>query len=251
MKTPVQFEVPRRSQVIGVALIVAVGLSALMLASFAKAKPDSDEARYLSPREMALSPDGRWLYVMCEASDEVRVVDTQNGSVARSVAVGPVPRGIVLSADGTKLYVANSWDDTVTEIDTAQLKVTRTLPAGFEPNGVAVDREGKTLYVANRLSNDISVVDLTSGQETKRLTAGRGVSYLALSPDGKLLYATHVYPKIGAHRTPPDSEVTVIDTERQVVVDRKQLHNVAGVFHSAVSSDGRLVVAAQLRPKNL
>jgi YVTN family beta-propeller protein len=36
-----------------------------------------------------------------------------------------------------------------------------------------------------------------------------------------------------------------------MVVDRKPLHNVAGVFHSAVSSDGKLVVAAQLRPKNL
>ena len=132
-----------------------------------------------------------------------------------------------------------------------RLKVTRTLPTGFEPNGVAVDREGKTLYVANRLSNDISVVDLADGQEIKRLAAGRGASYLTLSPDGKLLYATHVYPKIGKHRTPPESEVTVIDTQKQVVVDRKQLHNVAGVFHTATSSDGKLVVSAQLRPKNL
>ena len=232
-------------------MAIAVGVSLLVFAGAAKAKQDSDEARYLSPREMVLSRDGRWLYVLCESSDEVRVVDTQNGSVAKTVAVGHAPRGIVLSADGTKLYVANSWDDTVSEIDTATLKAMRTLPAGFEPNGVAVDREGTTLYVANRLSNDISVVDLASGQETKRLTAGRGASYLTLSPDGKLLYATHVYPKIGAHRTPPESEVTVIDTQRQLVVDRKQLHNVAGVFHSAVSSDGRLVVAAQLRPKNL
>ena len=127
----------------------------------------------------------------------------------------------------------------------------RTLSTGFEPNGVAVDREGKTLYVANRLSNDISVIDLASGQETKRLAAGRGASYLTLSPDGKRLYCTHVYPKIGAHRTPPESEITVIDTQRQIVIERKPLHNVAGVFHVAVSSDGKLVVAAQLRPKNL
>ena len=232
------------------AIAATIGF-ALMLASFAGAKPDSDEARYLSPREMVISLDGRWLYVMCEASDEIRVVDAQNGTVARTVPVGHTPRGIVLSGDGTKLYVANSSDDTVSEIDTASLKVTRTMGTGLEPNGVAVDREGKTLYVANRLSNDISVIDLANGQEIKRLAAGRGASYLTLSPDGKMIYATHVYPKIGKHRTPPESEVTVIDTRRQIVVDRKQLHNVAGVFHSAVSSDGRLVVAAQLRPKNL
>ncbi len=127
--------------------------------------------------------------------------------------MGHTPRGIVLSADGTKLYVANSSDDTVSEIDTATLKVTRTMGTGFEPNGVAVDREGKTLYVANRLSNDISVINLANGQEIKRLAAGRGASYLTLSPDGKMMYATHVYPKIGKHRTPPESEVTVIDTQ--------------------------------------
>ncbi len=36
-----------------------------------------------------------------------------------------------------------------------------------------------------------------------------------------------------------------------MVVERKPLHNAAGVFHVALSSDGRLGVAAQLRPKNL
>jgi YVTN family beta-propeller protein len=232
-------------------VIVAVAISALLFAGAAKAKPESDDAKYLSPREMVLSNDGRWLYVLCEAGDEVRVVDTQSGSVVKKVVVGHVPRGMALSFDGSKLYVANSSDDTVFELDTSSLKVVRTLATGYEPNGVQPDLAGKTLYVANRLSNDISVIDLGSGQEIKRLASGRGASYLALSPDGKLLYATHVYPKIAEHRAPPESEVTIIDTGRQVVVARKSLPNVAGVFHSAVSSDGKLVVAAQLRPKNL
>jgi YVTN family beta-propeller protein len=239
------------SKAIGFFAAGAVMLGVLVFAGTAKAKPDSDEAKYLSPREMVLSLDGRWLYVMCEASDEVRVVDTASGNVVKTIAVGHLPRGIVLSSDGKRLYVANSWDDTASEIDTASLKIVRTLTTGFEPNGVAVDGGNKTLYVANRLSNDVSVIDLTSGQEIKRLAAGRGASYLTPSPDGKLLYCTHVYPKIGAHRTSPESEVTIIDTQRQLVVDRKPLHNVAGIFHTAVSSDGKLVVSAQLRPHNL
>ncbi len=241
----------RRSTAVSALLAVAVALGALFFVGTAKARPDSGEAKYLSPREMVLSNDGHWLFVMCEAGDEVREVDTQHGTVVKTVAVGHEPRGIALSSDGTRLYVANSWDDTVSEIDTGMFKVVRTLTTGFEPNAVQPDLPGKTLYVANRLSNDISVIDLTSGQEVKRLEAGRGSSFLALSPDGRLLYATHVYPKIGTHRAPPESEVTVIDTQRQIVVERKRLHNVAGVFHPAVSGDGKLVVAAQLRPKNL
>ena len=217
------------------------------------AKQSGPEAadRYLSPIEMALSPDGRLLYVVCQASDELRVVDIQSGKVVGAVPVGHVPRGIVLSPDGRQIYVTNSWSDTVSVIDVATLRTVRTLPTGFEPTGIVSDRSGETLYVANRLSSDISVIDVSTGQEIKRLLAGRGASYLALSADGKFVYSTHIYPNAGAFRTPPNSEITVIDTARQTVVDRKRLHNVAGVFHVALSADGKLGVAAQLRPKNL
>ncbi len=240
-----------KSAVVTAAIAVAVAFGFLAFTLSAKAKPESDEPRYLSPREMVISPDGARLYVMCEASDEVRVVDTKSGKVLEVVAVGHMPRGISLSPNGSQIFVANSWDDTVSVIDAASLKVVRTLPTGFEPNSVIADREGKTLYVANRLSSDISVIDLATGQETKRLLAGHGASYLALSPDGTRLYCTHVYPRTGAHRSAPDSEVTVIDTDRQRVIERKPLHNVAGVFHIALSADGKLGVAPQLRPKNL
>ncbi|MGB9204426.1 MAG: beta-propeller fold lactonase family protein [Terriglobales bacterium] len=226
-----------------------------MLASTAKpasarSKSEIGE-RYLSPLEMLLSPDGRQLYVVCQASDELRVVDVGSGKVVTVVPVGRAPRGITLSPDGARIYVTNSTDDTVSVVDAATLKVTRTLPTGFEPAGIVIDRKGETLYVANRLSSDISVIDVKTGQETKRLVAGRGASYLALSPDGKFIYGTHIYPNPGAFRAPPNSEITVIDTDRQTVVERKPIHNVAGVFHVALSEDGKLGVAAQLRPKNL
>ena len=241
----------RKPAAVAAAMAVAVIFGFLAFTLSAKAKPESDEARYLNPREMVLSPNGLRLYVMCEASDEVRVVDLDSGKIRQVIAVGHMPRGISLSPDGQQIFVANSWDDTVSVIDASSLTVVRTLPTGFEPNSVITDREGKTLYVANRLSSDISVIDLQSGQETKRLLAGRGASYLALSPDGKRLYCTHVYPQPGSYRTPPESEITVIDTIRQRVIERERLHNVAGVFHIAISSDGKLGVAPQLRPKNL
>jgi YVTN family beta-propeller protein len=231
--------------------ILAVSLLAIAAKPAAEQSGALPKERYLSPIEMAFSPDGRALYVVCQDSDEVRVVDAQSGKVAGSVQVGHAPRGIAMSPDGRQLYVTNASSDTVSVIDTAELKVVQTLPTGFEPSGVVADRNGATLYVANRLSNDVSVIDLATGQETKRLLAGRGASYLALSPDGKWIYCTHIYPNPGAHRTQPNSEITVIDTAQQTVVERKALHNVAGVFHVALSADGKLGVVAQLRPKNL
>ena len=236
------------------ALTLAVTLALLLLAPAAKPAARSDaeaNERYLSPIEMALSPDGRLLYVVCQGSDELRVVDIQSGKVVSAVPVGHVPRGIALSRDGRQIYVTNAWSDTVSVIDAATLKVVRALATGFEPTGIVSDQSGETLYVANRLSNDISVIDVNTGQEIKRLLAGRGASYLALSADGRRIYGTHIYPNAGAFRTQPNSEITVIDAARRAVVDRKQLHNVAGVFHVALSADGKLGVAAQLRPKNL
>jgi YVTN family beta-propeller protein len=94
-------------------------------------------------------------------------------------------------------------------------------------------------------------VDLKSGIEAKRLVAAHGASYVTLSPDGASVYSSHIYPKFGAFRAPPESELTVIDTERQIVARRLPLHNAAGVFHIAMSADGKLGIAAALRPKNL
>ena len=58
-------------------------------------------------------------------------------------------------------------------------------------------------------------------------------------------------PTSAAPRHRRESEITVIDAARAVVVDRMALHSVAGVFHLAFSADGRLGAAAEYHPKNL
>jgi YVTN family beta-propeller protein len=216
-----------------------------------------DAVRYASPLEILLSPDGARLYALCQESEEVRVLDAASHAVMKTIAVGRVPRGFSLSADGARLFVTNSWDDTLSVIDTNTLAVTATWPVGAEPSSVVEDRERKRLFVANRISNDVAVLNAQTGEEEKRLMGGRGASYLTLSPDGSRIYATHVYPnpprvRAGAdNRTAPESEITVIDTARAVVVDRMPLDRIAGVFHLAFSSDGRLGVVAEYHPKNM
>jgi YVTN family beta-propeller protein len=235
-------------------MFAAAAIFALVMLAFhwpVHAQASKDAAEYLSPGEIAVSADGRRLYVLCERSDELRVVDAENGSTLKSIAVGHIPRGLALSPDGRHVYVSNSWDDSVSVIDAANLALIRTLPTGWEPTGLVTDQADATLYVANRLSDDISVIDLASGREVKRISAGRGASYLTRSADGNRIYCTHVYPNLRGARQAPESEITIVDTTSQEVVERRELHNVGGVFHLALSTDGRLGVAAQMRPKNL
>jgi YVTN family beta-propeller protein len=212
---------------------------------------------YASPLEILLSADGARLYVLCQQSEEVRVLDASSYTVIKNIAVGRVPRGMSFSPDGARLFVTNSWDDTLSVIDTSALAVVAAWPVGMEPSSVVSDRHGTRLFVANRISNDVAVLNAQTGVEEKRLLAGRGSSYLALSPDGSRVYATHVYPNPSPlrtgleNRTAPESEITVIDAARAVVVDRMPLHRIAGVFHVALSADGRLGVVAEYHPKNL
>jgi YVTN family beta-propeller protein len=230
---------------------VAATLVVAMCFLVARAKPPAPDPNYLSPGEIAVSSDGLWVYVVAERSDELLILNAQDGTIAHRIGVGLAPRGLSLSPDERQIYVTNSWSDTVSIVDAARLQVIQTVSTGYEPISAITDPEGKTLYVANRLSNDISVVDLSSGQEIKRLAAGRGASYLQRAPDATEIYCTHVYPLTSGPGITPESEITVIDTLTKRVSERKSLHNVAGVFHTAVSPDGKLGIATQLRPKNL
>ena len=215
------------------------------------------EMDYASPLELLFSSNGGRIYVLCNESDEVRVLEAATYAPIKSIAVGHQPRGFSLSPDGTRLFVANSWDDTISVIDTRTLEVVAIWPVGAEPSGVVEGPEGKYVFVANRISSDVAVLDAQTGVEEKRLMAGRGSSYLTPSPDGQRIYATHIYPNPPAlrtgleNRTPPESEITVIDARRAEVVDRIPLHSIAGVFHLALSSDGRLGAVAEFHPKNL
>jgi YVTN family beta-propeller protein len=97
----------------------------------------------------------------------------------------------------------------------------------------------------------VAVVDLASGAITRRLISAHGASYAAASADGSRIYVTHIYPMLGQFRTPTRSEITEIDTRSQIVTNRISLPDAAGVFHVALSRDGRLGLAALLRPRNL
>jgi YVTN family beta-propeller protein len=235
----------------GAAAIAVLSMGASHPAAVAPKPGPAVAEAYASPLELLLSPDGGRLYVLCQDAGEVRVLDAVSGRQLHEIPVGRAPRGFSLSEDGRRLFVANSWDDTLSVIDTKAAVVIATWKAGFEPSSVAGDRAGKLLYVADRVGDDVTVLDAATGEEKETLAAGRGASYLALTADGTRLYATHVYPNATPQRTPPESEITVIDPLHARVVNRLRLPAIAGVFHVAVSRDGRLGVAAELHPKNL
>jgi YVTN family beta-propeller protein len=150
------------------------------------------------PYDLAVSDDGRTLYVSNLASKSVSVIDTASMKVTASIPVDSNPNQMVLSADGL-LYVACSNDNTVVVVDTktraAIEKISTTLqphaPEGSTPNALALDRANGLLYIANADNNNVAVVH-TAGRGKNEVVGfmptGWYPSALALLPKQQKLY---------------------------------------------------------------
>ncbi len=213
------------------------------------AVPEDD--LYKSPIQVTLSKDGRRLFVACENSGEVLVLDTSARKVTGGVKTGKSPFGVALSPDESRLYVSNRWDDDVTVINAATLEVIKRIPVGDDPHGLATDETGSYLFVANMGTDDVSVIETVGFKEVKRLGAGHAPFAIVASPDRRFLYVSSQLSLPVPFRTAPVLELTVIDAGRQMVAGRRQLPSTLVGQDLAVSPDNRFVVVALELPKNL
>jgi YVTN family beta-propeller protein len=211
----------------------------------------AQEPRYKTPLNMAIGPRDHRLYVTCEASDSVIVIDVASREKIGEIPVGRQPVDVTFSPDGGRAYVSNRLDDSISVIDTAARRVAATVAVGDEPHGVLTDTSGKLLYVLDTSIDAISVIDTASLTEIKRLTAGRAPWSLARSPDGLRIHVTNTLPDFVDFRAPETSEVTVIDAARAVVDDRIVIPGANLLQGIEWHPSGRFALFTLNRTKNL
>lgn len=209
------------------------------------------EPVYKNPLNLALTPDGKELWVPCEASASVVIVDTSTRKKKLEIPVGGQPNDVAFTPDGQRAFVSNRLDDNVSVVDVATHKVISTIAVGDEPHGLLVDRQGRNLYVLNTSIDNISVIGVASLREIKRLSASRSPWSLAESPDGKSILVTHALSRFIKDRTPSMSEVTVIDTERAMVSDRITVPSANLLQGITWHPSGEYALFTLLRTKNL
>ena len=86
-----------------------------------------------SPYGIAVTPDGKKVYVANEDSNTISVINTKTNKVIATVPVGEKPNGVAVNPTGKKVYVANWNDDTVSVIDTTTNKVITNVTVGSHP----------------------------------------------------------------------------------------------------------------------
>jgi len=97
----------------------------------------------IGPRGVAVSPDGKNVYVTNNGNysvpgNTISVIDTATNKVTATVNVGEAPEAIAVAPDGSKVYVTNSVSNSVSVIDIATNTVTATVPVGGRPLGIAI-----------------------------------------------------------------------------------------------------------------
>jgi YVTN family beta-propeller protein len=80
------------------------------------------------PFDAVVTPDGKELWVLNAASNDISVINLDTRRLAAHIEVQDNPRGIVLTSDGLTAYVNNTLAGTVSVINTVSYTVTETIP---------------------------------------------------------------------------------------------------------------------------
>jgi DNA-binding beta-propeller fold protein YncE len=118
-----------------------------------------------TPNKMILNRSGSRLYVTCDNSDSVAIVNTESDRLIMQFAVtapkdvflnprgfkGSNPNSLAFSPDERTLYVTDGGTSAlaVVEMEGDTGRVAGLIPTGWYPNSVSVSRDGARLYIVN------------------------------------------------------------------------------------------------------
>ncbi|MCX6910359.1 MAG: c-type cytochrome, partial [Verrucomicrobia bacterium] len=218
-----------------------------------------------SPLGLALSADGKQLFVTCAApSSSVCIVDTAANKIIATIPAGHTAMAPVLSPDGKTLYVCNRFNNCVSAIDRAQRKEVSRVAVPREPVAAAVTPDGKLLLVANHIHTGradadvvaaaVTIIDTASGKVIKDIALPNGSGLLRdvqVSPDGKFACVTHVLARFHLPTTQLErgwmntNALSIIDLTKCALFNTVLLDNVdsgaANPWAAAWSADGKQI----------
>jgi hypothetical protein len=140
----------------------------------------------LQPGPLALSPDGRTLYIGDTHNQSISAVDLMKVERAVTVPLGHVDA--LVYDPGRNVIYATLEDQAQVAVLGPGLKVLRryTLVAS-QPSALVLDQQARRLYVAVRYA--VVALDADSGKEVGRVAAPMGVDSLWLDQGSGKLYA--------------------------------------------------------------
>jgi YVTN family beta-propeller protein len=143
-----------------------------------------------TPHGVAVTPDGRQVYVTNFNRGSVSVIDALTLRITGTIPVDAGPVNVVLSTDGLRAFVTNELSGTLSVISTITRRVEKRITLAKRPHGVALSPDGSRLYVCNLGSNVVSVVDTMALEVLGEVAVGDTPDSPAVTPDGHTVWVT-------------------------------------------------------------
>lgn len=109
------------------------------------------------PMQLAVSPDGMYLYCSARATGKLIVLRTSDNTIIAEIDVAPMPMQLAITSDGSRIYVPSMMTSTVSVIEKNGETWTKTAevshPALNMLHGIDLTADEKYLYVSSR-NND-------------------------------------------------------------------------------------------------
>ena len=121
------------------------------------------------PNHLAVSPDGRRVYVTVVSGSYVDVFDAATRALVDSVNVGTGPHDIDVSRDGKTVYVGLIRGTDVTAFDAANKRILRRIPFGANVRPIALSPDESRLYVQLSQYYGFVVADPRTGKIVRRV----------------------------------------------------------------------------------
>ncbi|HET6245126.1 MAG: hypothetical protein H0V01_14100 [Bacteroidetes bacterium] len=115
----------------------------------------------LDPHEIEISPDGTKYYVICQKTNEIRVMDVATDELLTVIPTGVFPQELMFSKTSDYAFISCTEDTqtfpgergSVTVINYKSNTFVKHIYTGHQPHGIAVDDKSKQVYVAHRNQN--------------------------------------------------------------------------------------------------
>ena len=198
------------------AYVTNIGSGTTTALDLAAGRKLADLATGAGSEALALTPDGRELWVAARADSHIAIVDTASLAVTARLPLAGIPIRIALTPDGRTALVTCAGSSELVEFDVVsrrearRRKVDVPLAPGAErrpfagiasgsalPVGLHVSADGRTAYVAATMGDRVVRYDAATLEPLQVIEVGG-------EPDG--LASTHVMPRKPCPACSPESQ---------------------------------------------
>lgn len=216
------------------------------------------KAAFYTPTSIDVTPDGRKIFVISEATEKLLTIDAEEQSIIASHHIAP--RAVKVSRNGQLVYVYSpqyprNGEGRFFIIDVDSLEIQQSIDLGMITSAhigdqralrIVLDSDEKTAYLAGGDGDEVIVLDLISSRIVARIRIGaeghrdivpaRGID---ITPDDRKLFVSSCVSKT----------VSVVDTITYALIDTIQVANCPSEIK--VSQDGSKVYVLQQHTTSL